>query len=350
MSAAEGPPLSDLDELLTRTPRLWNDLRGARVFMTGGTGFTGKWLLESLLHADRVMGLGATIVALTRDKAAFHAHAPHLASDRRLSLHHGDVRSYTFPSGEFTHVVHAAAETSVCLEKDHPALLHDVIVSGTRRTIDFAKQCGARKFLFTSSGAVYGPQPPDLEHASEDSLRFDSPLIAPSAYAEGKRAAERMCTEAARQGLDATIARGFAFVGPGLPLSGHFAIGNFIRDAVAGGPIIVDSDGTSYRSYLYAADMAEWLWTIMLKGEAARAYNVGSERRITIAQLAELVRRIVAPAAVVDIRKARQPGTVAAQYVPSTSLIREELGIREVVGLEEAIRRTANWARRHTSN
>lgn len=344
MSAAEGPPRSDLDELLARTPRLWDDLRGARVFMTGGTGFLGAWLLESLLHADREMGLGVKIRVLTRDAAAFHTRSPRLAADPRLALHCGDARTYAFPSGGFTHVVHAATETSVRFDRQHPALMRDVIVSGTRRTLDFAAQCGAKKLLFASSGAVYGLQPPDVAHFTENDPGLKSPLA--SAYASGKREAERLCVEASGRGLDATIARGFAFVGPGLPLDSRFAIGNFIRDAIAGGPIIMDSDGASCRSYLYATDMAEWLWTILLKGTAARAYNVGSERRVTIAQLADLVRRVVAPAAAIIIREVRPPGVSASQYVPSTHLVREELGLSETVDLEEALRRTADWARR----
>lgn len=346
MSAAQGLPLSaDLDELLARTPRLWDGLRGARVFLTGGTGFFGTWLLESLLHADRALGLGAKVLVLTRDEAAFRAKSPRLAADRRLDFHRGDVRTFEFPPGGFTHVIHAATEASVSLNQEQPELMRDVIVSGTRRALELTERCGAKKFLFASSGAVYGRQSPDVARVAENDPGLTNPLDPPSAYAEGKREAERLCASAAGRGLDATIARGFAFVGPGLPLDAHFAIGNFIRDALAGGPIVVGGDGTAYRSYLYAADLAEWLWTILLKGEAGRAYNVGSERRVAIAELAELVRRVVAPAAEVVVRQAPRPGVPPAQYVPSTRRAREELGLSETVDLEEAVRRTADWAR-----
>jgi len=346
MSAAQWPPPSDLDELLARTPRLWDNLRGARIFMTGGTGFIGTWLLESLLHADRELNLGAKIHVLTRDEGAFHARSPRLAADPRLTLHSGDTRTFAFPSGEFTHVVHAATETSSVLNREQPALMRDVIVSGTRRTLEFAAQCGATKFLFVSSGAVYGQQPPHTAHIAENDPGLKTPLTSPSAYASGKREAERLCVEAVARGVDATIARGFAFVGPGLPLDSRYAIGNFIRDALAGGPIILDSIGESSRSYLYAADMAEWLWTILLKGTTARAYNVGSERRITIAQLADLVRRVVAPAAPVKFREVPPPEDSISQYAPSTHLAREELGLSETIDLAESLRRTADWARR----
>lgn len=313
--------------------------------MTGGTGFFGCWLLESLLHVDRLLGLDVRIVLLSRDEPGFRARCPHLISAQGLSFHRGDVRTFDFPPGRFTHVIHAATSADVRLNREQPELMKSVIVAGTRRALEFASASGATRFLFASSGAVYGRQRPDVLRLAEDDAGLSAPLQVPSAYAEGKREAERLCLAAGGRNFSPVIARGFAFVGPHLPLDTHFAIGNFLRDALRGGPIEVGGDGTPYRSYLYAADLAVWLWTILLKGQAGRAYNVGSERRISVADLARTVAAVISPGTSVHIAKEPIPGKPAEQYIPCTARARTELGLRESVGLEDALRRTADWAR-----
>jgi dTDP-glucose 4,6-dehydratase len=341
-----GNPLAaDLDHVLARTPAVWEELRGERLFITGGTGFVGCWLLESFAWASDRLDLGASAVVLTRDPEAFRGKAPHLASHPAIQLHSGDVRSFVDPPGRFSTVIHAAAPSGSRLNEDDPAEMLDVVIGGTRRTLDFAVTCGARRFLLTSSGAVYGKQPADVSHLNEDYLGAPDTADPRSAYAEGKRVAELLCAiYRRRHGLETKIARGFAFMGPYLPLDAHFAAGNFLRDRLAGGPIRVAGDGTPYRSYLYAADMAIWLWTILLKGQSGRAYNVGSEAEISIADLAHRV----AKEAGVRVEVARDPesGAPAPRYVPSTARARAELGVEEWVPLDEAIRRTAELAMR----
>ena len=119
-------------------------------------------------------------------------------------------------------------------------------------------------------------------------------------------------------GFDTVIARLFAFVGPLFPLDENFAAGNFIRDALAGGPVQIDGDGTPYRSYLYAADLAIWLWTLLMLGERGTAYNVGSPDAVSIADLARRVVEVAAPRAEIRIAHAAIPGVPAARYIPAT--------------------------------
>jgi dTDP-glucose 4,6-dehydratase len=338
---------ADLDHVLDHTRPLWEEVRGGRLFITGGTGFIGCWLLESFARANDQFGLGAQALVLTRNLEAFQKKAPHLANRADVRFHVGDVRDFEFPPGRFSHVIHAAAEASAKLNDEQPAVMLDTIVAGTRRALDFSARCGAQRFLLTSSGAVYGPQPPALTHLAEDYAGGPDVSNPQSAYGEGKRMSELLCAIQARQhGLEVKIARCFAFVGPYLPLDAHYAIGNFIRDAMAGGPIRITGDGTPYRSYLYAADLAIWLWTILFRGASNRPYNVGSRRPVTIAETAAAVSRVLPGTVPVVMAQKPIPGRPAARYVPDTARAEKELGLREWVPLEDAIRRTAQWHKR----
>jgi nucleoside-diphosphate-sugar epimerase len=334
---------ADLDLIIEHIRPLKKDLQGARIFITGGTGFIGSWLLESLAWANEKLGVGMEALVLTRNAEAYAHKAPHLAQRKDIRFHAGDVRDFAFPTGQFSHVIHAAMEADYEFDKKHPDVMLDTVVTGIWRTLDFAVQCGARSFLFASSGSVYGRNPSSAR-VTEDCPEAPNVFEADSASPEGKRMSELLCAIYARQhGLEAKVARIFALVGPYLPLNKHYAIGNFIRDALAGGPIKIKGDGTPYRSYLYAADLTIWLWTILIRGVSNRPYNVGSRVAVSIAELAEAVSNALPGRVAVEIAQKPAPGQPAARYVPETMRAQQELGLREWTPLDEAIRRTAQW-------
>ena len=336
------PLASDLDHVLAHTPGIWGELRGARLLVTGGTGFFGCWLVESFLWAVDTLSLDATMTVLTRSPEAFREKAPHLAAHGAIRLLRGDVCSFEYPEGRFSHVIHAASNASPELCRERPLAVVDTLVDGTRRVLDFAVTAGARRFLLTSSGAVYGPQPSGLTHLPETWDGAPDPAGPTYAYAEGKRIAEMLAMFYQQTyGLECLIARCFAFVGPYMPLDAHFAIGNFIGDCVNGRDIQIHGDGTPHRSYLYAADLAIWLWTILVHGAPCRPYNVGSERSVTIAELAATIAAALRPGTRIRVASKAEPGAPVERYVPETRRARAEMGLRQHIYLEDAIGRTA---------
>jgi len=258
----------DLDHIFALVGNLWEDLRGKRLFITGGTGFFGSWFLESLVWANDRLELGVSATVLTRNPDSFKKKMPHLAGHPVIKFHTGDVRDFDFPEGQFTHIFHAATTSAVATFNNLEGHLvkFDTIVGGTRHVLDFALKCHAKKFFLISTGAVYGKQPPEIPRMSEDycgTLDYFNPNFA---VGGGKRVAEFLCAHySSKYGIETKIARCFSFLGPYLPLDIHYAVGNFIRDALGGGPIQINGDGTQCRSYLYTADLMIWLWTILLK-------------------------------------------------------------------------------------
>jgi nucleoside-diphosphate-sugar epimerase len=334
-------PAADLEDVLTRTERLWDEVRGQRLFVTGGTGFFGKWLIGSFLHINRRLDLKAQVSVLTRQSGP-------MEEIEGLTWVHGDVRDFVFPTGIFSHIVHTAATSATATFGGEPPLAKvDNVVGGTRRVLEFAAGCGARKFLLTSSGSAYGPMPPGGQAFNEDDLVAPD-LADPigSALGESKRMAELLVRAYATScSFDAKIARCFSFIGPHLPLDLHYAIGNFIRDAIAGGPVVVTGDGSPIRSWMYMTDLTVWLWTLLFLGKPNRLYNVGSDEAVSVAEAAHRVASLAGTT--VKLLKSTQTNSTASPgiYVPDIGRITDELGVERTVGLDDGIRRTVAFYR-----
>lgn len=313
-----------------------------RILLTGGTGFFGRALLRHLLASG--IDSGTHICILSRQPDRFRASYAELSVCNQFTFVQGDIQDpNSLPWGQsFTHVLHAATDSTLGPSLT-PLQRFNQIVDGTRHILNLAVATGATRFLLTSSGGIYGPQPADLEAIPEDWSGSPALDVATTAYSQAKRAAEHLCAlYRDAHGLETVIARCFAFVGPDLPHDAHFAIGNFIRDALEAEMITVAGDGTPLRTYLDQRDLAHWLWRLLMEGHSGEAYNVGSDRVISISSLAFLVRDIIAPRKKVRIIGQLNSTVPRNRYVPNISKIEALHGLRARVSLEDAIRITAN--------
>ena len=295
-----------------------------RIFITGGTGFFGKSMLDWRLRHPETAVDEWTI--LSRDPGRFMKRYPGLAKQSGVHFRQGDVRTFSFGDKSYDAVIHAATDAVTTLTDEE---MTSVVVEGTRHVIDFAKACGAQKLMLTSSGAVYG--------SLAATVSEETPCRPTTAYGKGKLLAEQMCRES---GLHVLLPRCFAFLGPYLNRGIHFAIGNFIQNCIDGQPIVIKGDGLPMRSYLYADDLVEWLFAILERGESGRPYNVGSDRAISIRDLAVLVRETLQSKSEIKVLGQAVAGA-ANCYVPNVSRARDELDLVQKVGLPEAIRASA---------
>ena len=297
------------------------------------------------MQAQRGLVMPA-ITVLSRDPEHFLSRNPEFRGHSWLSFRQGDILvPCSLPSNVgFTHVLHAAADSTQGPTLS-PLERYDQIVNGTRHLLDWTVAQGIKRFLFVSSGGVYGSQPIDMARMPEDHMGSPDPMDAGHAYSIAKRCAEHLCAMyGSAHGLEIVIARCFAFVGRDLPLNAHFAIGNFILDALSRPEILVRGDGSPMRSYMDQRDLASWLSTLLERGRAGQAYNVGSDIEISISDLATLVRDVLSPMKRVTIAADSMAPSFRNRYVPSVDKAREEFGLEVRHQLIDAIREAARHA------
>ena len=288
-------PLDDLEEVAARVET--SGLRGKTIVITGGTGFVGRWMVETFAYLNQAHRLDARMLVVSRNPKP-----PMIGWD-------------ALPE-RFDLVIHGATPSADELARGDSSLVDDTVAL-TRTMLDAAEHAGAQRFLYLSSGAVYLP---------------------PSPYGETKHRSERLCAESPLQTI---IARAFAFIGPYIPLDGKFAAGNFLKNALDRTPIDVRGDGTPLRSYMYMSELAIWLWTLLLRGNGT--YDVGSEDAVSIAELAREAGKLADVP--VTIHGRAVAGKPPERYVPSTDRARNELGLQQTISWQTALRKTYDWYR-----
>lgn len=285
-----------------------------QILITGGTGFFGKSLLKADLFPEDTQ-----LYLLSRNGIRFKT-----KTKAKIIPLTGDIRTIDLSGFQFDSVIHAAAPSGGGASEEE---MFSILTQGTAHLLkELKKMDTVKRLLYVSSGAVYGKQEKDF------SLESD-PLDPVTLYGKGKVLAEQMCLES---GIPCVIARCFAFAGEYLPKNAHFAIGNFLADLEEKRTIHIKGDGSPLRSYLYAGDLAEWLFALLNDGRAGEVYNVGSEEAVSIRELAEMIARRATPPLQVEIHGA-PTGEPPQRYLPSTEKIRRELGLKVPRSLHEIL-------------
>lgn len=316
---------------------------GKRLYLSGATGFFGKNLL-ALLAYIHAMGASFEVTALSRAPEVFLADQPWCRRQPWLTWCTGDVSEPWPGEGCYDLVLHAATDTVASAHVEKLAVFEGIL-SGTRQALEFAAAHHVRRLLLCGSGAQYGAIPDGWAAGvpESSSLACDATKTT-SAYGEGKRVSEMLAAlHAERHGFDVINTRCFAFVGPGLPLDGHFAIGNFLRAALTGQPIKLASQGYAMRSYLYSADLAVWLMVLLLEASAGASVNIGSGQGISIIDLATRVRDLMNSSLSV-IPGAQILDEERRLYLPCIRRA-QAYGLDVWTDLDQAITRTGLWHR-----
>jgi dTDP-glucose 4,6-dehydratase len=344
---------NDLKHVLKHTEEYWKKIQGKTIFLTGGTGFFGVWLQMSFIYSNRSLNLNSRLIVLTRNENRFLDKHPWVKDYNEISFLTGDINNFRFIDDKIHYVIHAATEASDKLNNEHPMQMFETIVNGTKRILEFSKFKSLEGLLLTSSGAVYGKQPPFVRNIPEDYVGGPKLNSLSSVYAESKRMSEALSSVYYQQhGVPVKIARCFAFLGPYLPLDSHFAAGNFIKNALQGNDIVIKSDGSPQRSYMYPSDLMIWLWTILFTGETNRPYNVGSDQSITLKDLAQVIRQVSNNSNKIGIhlKDSISESESKSRYIPSIELASNSLGLNIYIDINEAVIKTLDFHNKKMNN
>jgi dTDP-glucose 4,6-dehydratase/UDP-glucose 4-epimerase len=337
----------DVQSILSRLCGSLEFFDNKRIFITGGTGFFGRWLLQILCTLVENKGLAIEIYVLSRNPQKFLSENSDFPFQKYIQFIQGDVVSFTLPDIELDYLIHMATTAAVETFAGEDQLKKlELLYSGTKNTLDQVVKREVKKVLFTSSGVVYGPS--SSENYSEDILLAPQTTLTSSALGEGKRLAEYLVSYyAEKHAFDYSIARCFSFFGPFLPLDIHYAIGNFVNDAMVNSEITVKGSGLELRSYLYIADAWSWMLDTLIHADN-QIYNVGSSKPLSIGELAYLVRDTLAPQKEVNILGATHDvGNFSRNsYVPNCSKIRNKFDLSEWTSLSQGIQK---WAKGYSA-
>lgn len=268
-------------------------LRGCSVMITGATGLIGSFLVDMLLEYNRLQQADIHIYALGRSEKRLKDRFDGAITDH---LHFVEQDVNTPPRFDFAveYIIHAASNAYPAAFVSDPVGTILSNVMGTEYLLEYAKDHGTKRFLFVSSGEVYGQGDLSLEAFPEHYSGYVDPTQARSCYPASKRAAETLCVSYTQQyGLDTVIVRPCHTYGPNTTGSDNRANVQFVNSAIAGEDIVMKSRGTQMRSYCYVADCVSALLTVLLCGKSCEAYNLANpDARVTIAGFAETVAKV----------------------------------------------------------
>lgn len=313
--------------------------------VTGGTGFLGTWIAETVAALNDEHQLGITLDLYARNISQWAQKYPHLSSRTDVRVHSQDVRSpFEFPRNT-NFVIHAAGIPNNRVHSSDPLRVHQTTVLGLNNTLDAATQLdNLTRFLNVSSCLVSGTPTRPGALAESDYFPIPSGQLH-TVYLEAKRAAENLAAIYRSQfRMSVSTIRPFTFTGAYQELDRPWAINNFLRDVLTGSEIRIHGDGSARRSYLYGSDAAWWTLAALVNGADGHIYNVGSPTAVTHLELVKMIGEHVSPKPRVALntlpssRQGRQD-----DLFPDTSATEQRLGVTQTCSLEQSVDKTYRW-------
>jgi dTDP-glucose 4,6-dehydratase len=330
--------IDDLEFISIEGEPIFVKLKGQNILIIGATSFVGMWMTESILYADQKFKLGLSITIISRNyKKTIERYGKFISSGKIKPIYKSiqDVNSEELSN--IQQVVNLATLTD--------NYSGDSQLLGNLKMFEnfwnILNKQSVQNILFTSSGAVYGKNAEKLSYLKETEKSDLNNYYKNLGYGLGKITSEFLGFEwSRRDSLNFKVARLFSFSGAFLPLSNNYIIGNFINNVIHNEPLLIKNPGKVYRSFLYGADMALWLWKILLDGDNT-VYNVGSDKEITTIELANVVSNLYNNELKVIISQDNEGNDES--YVPNIDKIKKELNVEIKYDLKLSLNKMINW-------
>lgn len=270
----------------------WSFFARKNILVTGANGMLPSYVVYTLL------GLNETILeekklkvfALVRNKQKAESKFSKLLARNDFCLIVNDISDFTEYETKFDIIIHAASQASPKYYGVDPVGTLKANTIGTMNLLELAKKNKTEKFLFISSGEVYGVLDGSVTYIDENYTGNVDCTNVRSCYAESKRMGETMCVSYAHQyGLHTNMIRLAHTYGPGCSLDDGRVFADFVKNIISNENIHINSDGSAKRCFLYVTDMITGLFYVLLKGEDKTAYNISSMTETTIKDLANIL-------------------------------------------------------------
>lgn len=337
-------------EQMAKTPSAWHKLNNKTVLVTGASGMLATYTTYFLCYIHKECGVNVRVVALCRNKSKADALFSYFYSESWFKLILQDICEPIHCLGRIDYIFHLAGNASPYFIKNDPVGIIKSNLIGTYNVLEFARDKEPEKVLFASTREVYGKNE-DINLLTEDDYGSVNPLEDRACYPESKRAAETMFRSYSLQyDINFNTVRIAHSYGPGMRLACDGRVmADLMNNLINGEDIVLKSDGTAERAFIYITDAVLAMFSVLFSGEKGLAYNIANETEpISIRDLASLLASFSMDKqlkVVFDIPKIKSSTYTNYKRSGLDTKKLELLGWKPVVTLKEGVARTINSMR-----
>jgi len=314
-------------------------LKNSQILITGGTGFIGTWITEMIIYLNEKFNFNVTIYLLSRNETQIKNHS-------ELKYVHyikSDVKNVKELPSTINYILHAAGTPDSREHVSNSIKTIDTFYKGTQNILELASRLPSLyKIIHFSSNKIYGSNysTTPMDETNTTIVGYNNQDV----YSESKRISETLCKAYMSElHLPIIIVRPFAFIGPFQSLDKPWAINNFIRDGILGGPIRILGNEFTTKSYMYGSDLANCILNILSVGKIGEAYNIGSSTPVTLLELANKIKNLINNEIEIKIRSSKDTYSKTTFDVPMNTKAENELNVKHAFGIDDALKRTILW-------